>query len=84
MVKAVGPARTILSTDLGQLHNAPPWEGLRVFVQLMLENGIKPSEIETMLHKNPARVLGLAAQGPEAGDEIRFITGAWKVFARHS
>jgi len=59
MVKAVGAARTILSTDLGQLHNAPPWEGLRIFVQLMLENGVKPEEIETMLHKNPARVLGL-------------------------
>ncbi len=59
MVKAVGAERTILSTDLGQLHNATPWEGLRVFVQLMLENGITPAEIETMLHVNPARVLGL-------------------------
>ena len=69
MVKAVGPARTILSTDLGQLHNAPPWEGLRVFVQLMLENGIKPSEIETMLHKNPARVLGLPLKAPKRETE---------------
>lgn len=59
MVRAVGPARTILSTDLGQLHNAPPWEGLRVFVQLMLESGVQAQEIETMLHDNPARVLGL-------------------------
>jgi len=62
MVRAVGPARTILSTDLGQLHNAPPWEGLRMFVQLMLENGIKPAEIETMTQRNPARVLGLPAK----------------------
>ena len=67
MVKAVGAAKTILSTDLGQLHNAPPWEGLRVFVQLLLENGIKPREIETMLHKNPARVLGAALEGAQAG-----------------
>lgn len=61
MIRAVGPARTILATDLGQVHNAPPWEGLRIFVQLLLENGLKPSEIETMIHRNPAKVLGLSA-----------------------
>ncbi len=69
MVKDVGPARTILSTDLGQLHNAPPWEGLRFFVQLILENGVKPQEIETMLHKNSARVLGLPLRALNRGDE---------------
>jgi hypothetical protein len=59
MIRAVGPAKTILATDLGQIHNAPPWEGLRVFVQLLLEHGIKPSEIETMIRRNPAKILGL-------------------------
>ncbi len=61
MIRAVGPERTILATDLGQIHNAPPWEGLRLFVQLLLDHGIKASEIETMLHRNPAKVLGLPA-----------------------
>lgn len=67
MVRAVGPARTILSTDLGQLHNAPPWEGMRMFAQLMLENGIKPAELETMLHRNPAKVMGLPVRPKAAG-----------------
>ncbi|MEE9276010.1 MAG: DUF6282 family protein [bacterium] len=62
MVRAVGPARTILATDLGQLHNAPPWEGMRIFVQLMLDHGIKPAEIETMIKRNPAKMLGLKAE----------------------
>ncbi len=70
MVRAVGPARTILSTDLGQLHNAPPWEGMRIFVQLMLDHGIKAAEIETMIKRNPAKVLGLpAAPRPKARPE---------------
>ncbi len=36
-----------------------------MFVQLMLENSVKPQEIETMLHKNPANVLGLSLKSPK-------------------
>ncbi|MDP7505345.1 MAG: DUF6282 family protein [Nitrospinota bacterium] len=61
MIRAAGPAKTILATDLGQIHNSPPWEGLRVFVQLLLEHGVKPAEIDTMIRRNPAKVLGLRA-----------------------
>ena len=37
MIKAVGPERTVLATDLGQVHNPPPWEGLRMFLRVLLE-----------------------------------------------
>ena len=66
MVRAVGPARTILSTDLGQLNNASPWEGFRLFIQLMLDHGIKEKDVETMVKRNPARVLGLKSPGSGA------------------
>ena len=49
----------VLGTDFGQLHHPPPAEGLRVFIQMLLERGITPDEIRTMVATNPARLLGL-------------------------
>ncbi len=51
-------------------HSAPSWfdrllddvglaEGLRIFVQLCLEQGVSEAEIRTMVAENPARLLGL-------------------------
>ncbi len=34
-------------------------EGLRIFVQLCLEQGVSEAEIRTMVAENPARLLGL-------------------------
>jgi len=58
-IRAVGPARCVLATDYGQLHSPAPVEGLRIFVQLCLEQGITEAEIRTMIVENPARLLGL-------------------------
>jgi uncharacterized protein DUF6282 len=43
----------------GQLHSPAPAEGLRIFVQLCLEQGISETDIRTMVADNPARLLGL-------------------------
>lgn len=56
-VHALGPEHIVLSTDLGQLHNPLPAEGLRIFVQLLLEAGVSAGDIRRMLHDNPARLL---------------------------
>ncbi len=58
-IRAVGPAHCVLATDYGQLHSPAPVDGLRIFVQLCLEQGISEAEIRTMVADNPARLLGL-------------------------
>jgi hypothetical protein len=58
-IRDVGPAHCVLATDYGQLHSPSPAEGLRIFVQLCLEQGITEAEIRTMVADNPARLLGL-------------------------
>jgi hypothetical protein len=60
-IKAVGAERCILSSDLGQRHNAPPVEGLRQLIQMMRESGIAEDELHLMTRVNPARLLGLPA-----------------------
>jgi hypothetical protein len=62
-IRAVGPAHCVLATDFGQLHHPVPPEGMRMFVQLLLEQGFSPDELRTMVATNPARLLGL---GPTA------------------
>ncbi len=58
-IREVGPARCVLATDMGQLHSPAPAEGLRIFVQLCLEQGLSEAEVRTMVAENPARLLGL-------------------------
>lgn len=58
-IRAVGPARCVLATDYGQLHSPAPVEGLRIFVQLCLEQGLPEADVRTMVADNPARLLGL-------------------------
>jgi predicted TIM-barrel fold metal-dependent hydrolase len=59
MINAVGPERTILATDLGQIHNPPPWEGLRMFIRVLLEKGISKEALKRMVQNNPAYILGI-------------------------
>lgn len=58
-VRAVGAERCILTTDLGQEWNPPPAEGMRMMVDTLLRCGLTVEEIELMIKKNPARLLGL-------------------------
>lgn len=56
-IRAVGVARSIVSSDCGQLHNPPMTEALRMTGQLLLEEGFGADEIRTLLQHNPARLL---------------------------
>ncbi|MGH7265123.1 MAG: DUF6282 family protein [Candidatus Rokuibacteriota bacterium] len=58
-IREVGPSRCVLATDYGQLHSPSPVDGLRVFVQLCLEQGIGEADVRTMVATNPGRLLGL-------------------------
>lgn len=56
-IRRLGPDNVLLSTDLGQPHNPPPAEGLRILIRLLLEEGLSAEHIKTMAHANPARLL---------------------------
>lgn len=59
-IRKVGPERCILSSDLGQMHNPVPVEGLRILYMLLLEKGFTEEEIGLMSRINPCKLLGLA------------------------
>jgi hypothetical protein len=60
-IRQVGPASTILATDLGQVTAPYPDEGLGMFISNLLENGFTESNIGTMVRDNPAQLLGARA-----------------------
>ena len=56
-IRNVGTARSVISSDCGQLHNPPMVEALRITCQLLLEEEFTEADIKTLLHENPARLL---------------------------
>jgi hypothetical protein len=58
-IRNVGAEHCIISTDLGQYYNPSPAEGMRMFIALLIKNGITEREIELMVKVNPAKLLGL-------------------------
>jgi hypothetical protein len=58
-IREVGPEHYVLASDLGQVHNPPAPEGLRIYIMMLLERGIEPEEIRVMVKENPERLLGL-------------------------
>jgi Family of unknown function (DUF6282) len=56
-IRNVGVARTVISSDCGQLHNPPMVEALRITCQLLLEEEFTEDEIKVLLHHNPAHLL---------------------------
>jgi hypothetical protein len=58
-IRKVGIGRCLLSSDLGQAHNPPPAEGMKMMIATMLSCGLSEKEIEIMVKINPARLLGL-------------------------
>jgi hypothetical protein len=58
-MRAVGPEHCFMVSDLGQLYSPVPVEGMRTYVAMLLKCGLTAKEIEVMLHRNPARILGL-------------------------
>jgi uncharacterized protein DUF6282 len=57
-IREVGPATTILATDLGQTTAPYPDEGLGMFIEKLLENGFNERDVRRMVRDNPAQVLG--------------------------
>jgi hypothetical protein len=58
-LRKVGSEHYILASDLGQVHNPPAPEGLRIYIMMLLERGFSTEEIRVMVKDNPERILGL-------------------------
>jgi hypothetical protein len=56
---AVGPERTILSSDLGQISNPPVEDGLPLMADRLLEAGFGEDEVRTMAVTNTRALAGL-------------------------
>jgi hypothetical protein len=53
-IRAAGPERCLLSTDLGQTINPPVAEGFAMFARKLLDAGFTAAEIRRMAVTNPA------------------------------
>jgi hypothetical protein len=60
-IRATGPERNLLSTDLGQPANPPVEDGLALFADRLLQAGFKDEEIETMTRVQSRRLAGAEA-----------------------
>jgi hypothetical protein len=58
-IRAIGPASCILSSDLGQPANPLHPDGLVLFFQALLKEGISQADIDLMSKTNSAKALGL-------------------------
>jgi hypothetical protein len=59
-ILAAGVARSSIGSDLGQVDNPTPVEGMRQAIKLCLALGFSEAEVRTMVADNPARLVGLS------------------------
>lgn len=57
-MKAIGPEHFVLGSDLGQTGNPVPPDGLKMLVAGLKKEGITDADIDLMMRKNPAKLLG--------------------------
>jgi predicted metal-dependent TIM-barrel fold hydrolase len=58
-VKEFGANSILISSDLGQSGNMVHPDGMETAIAAMKREGISDADIDTMMRKNPARLLGL-------------------------
>jgi uncharacterized protein DUF6282 len=59
-VKEIGAKSLVVSSDLGQSANMTHPDGIETAIAAMKREGISDGDIDVMMRKNPARLLGLA------------------------
>ena len=61
-IRATGPERSVLSTDLGQVFNPPVQDGMALMVDRLLDAGFNEEEIYVMAVVNTRLVAGAEAR----------------------
>lgn len=59
IIQAVDADRCMLVSDMGQIYNPTPVQGLRMLIVNLLNLGISTREIDIMVRENPRHLLGL-------------------------
>lgn len=59
IIRAVGADCCVLVSDMGQIYNPSPVQGLRMLIVNLLNLGISAREIDSMVRVNPSTLLGL-------------------------
>jgi hypothetical protein len=59
-IEAAGVAASSIGSDLGQVDNPSPVEGMRQAIKLCLALGFSEDDVRTMVSHNPAKLVGLA------------------------
>lgn len=68
LIEVAGTRNTLFGSDLGLQGSARPIDGYRIFVGQMLDLGVAPDDITTMIARNGAEMLNL--DGPVSSSEI--------------
>jgi len=58
-IKEIGAKSLVISSDLGQTGNMVHPDGIEAAIGAMKQQGISDADIDIMMRKNPARLLGL-------------------------
>jgi Family of unknown function (DUF6282) len=61
-IRATGPDRNLLSTDLGQPANPPVEDGVALFADMLIAGGFGDDEIRTMTVDNSRRLAGVLVE----------------------
>jgi len=69
LIDAGGVANTIIGSDLGQVGNPTPVEGLRHVIQMLIDLGFGDDEIRLMVGGNAAKLMGLDEAAHAAASE---------------
>jgi hypothetical protein len=59
-IEAVGPERSTLGSDLGQMDNPLPTDSFRKIVAKLLDRGLRDEGVKRMVCDNPAELLAVA------------------------
>jgi microsomal dipeptidase-like Zn-dependent dipeptidase len=59
IIEKVGSEHIVLASDLGTVINMPPWEGMKLFMRILIANGVSRKDIRRMCKDNSSRLLGL-------------------------
>jgi hypothetical protein len=56
-INEIGSKKCIMATDFGQSHNPKPVEGMKMFVNSMIEYGLNRKDINKMCIENPYKLF---------------------------
>ena len=59
VIKTIGAAHCIMSTDAGQWLNPPAAQQMGIYIKEALKSGISETDVRIMVSDNPAKILGL-------------------------